>query len=58
VPTDEDLLDFNRFFGAVEEPSKLIDNIHRVNEHMDSFGDTSRLQCMPMREWIFRTFST
>jgi hypothetical protein len=58
VPTDADLLDFNRFFGAVEEPSKLIDNIHLVNEHMDTFGNTSTLQCMPMREWIFRTFST
>ena len=58
VPTDADLLDFNRFFGAVEEPSKLIDNIHRVNEHMDTFGNTATLQCMPMREWIFRTFST
>ena len=58
VPTDADMLDFNRFFGATVEPSKLIDNIHRVNEHMDSFGNTATLQCMPMREWIFKTLST
>ena len=40
VPTDEHLLDFNLFFGASDEPSKLIDNIHRVNDHMDTFGNT------------------
>jgi hypothetical protein len=58
VPTDNHLLDFNLFFGASEEPSKLIDNIHRVNDHMDTFGNTATLQCVPMREWIFRTLST
>jgi hypothetical protein len=58
VPTDQHLLDFNLFFGASEEPSKLIDNIHMVNDHMDSFGNTATLQCMPMREWILRTLST
>jgi hypothetical protein len=58
VPTDADMLDFNRFFGVTEEPSRLIDNIHRVNDHMDTFGNTATLQCMPMREWIFRTLST
>ena len=58
VPTDKHLLDFNLFFGASEEPSKLIDNIHLVNEHMDTFGNTATLQCVPMREWIFRTLST
>jgi hypothetical protein len=58
VPTDKHLLDFNLFFGASEEPSKLIDNIHLVNDHMDTFGNTATLQCVPMREWIFRTLST
>ncbi|MFL6205996.1 MAG: hypothetical protein ACJ739_11655 [Acidimicrobiales bacterium] len=58
VPTDKHLLDFNLFFGTSDEPSKLIDNIHRVNEHMDTFGNTATLQCVPMREWIFRTLST
>ena len=58
VPTDKHLLDFNLFFGCSHEPSKLIDNIHLVNDHMDTFGNTATLQCMPMREWIFRTLST
>ena len=58
VPTDKHLLDFNLFFGCADEPSKLIDNIHLVNEHMDTFGNTATLQCVPMREWIFRTLST
>ena len=58
VPTDKHLLDFNLFFGCSDEPSKLIDNIHLVNEHMDTFGNTATLQCVPMREWIFRTLST
>ena len=29
-----------------------------VNDHMDTFGNTATLQCVPMREWIFRTLST
>jgi hypothetical protein len=58
VPTDEHLLDFHRFFGAVDEPNKLTDNINRVNAHMDTFGNTATLQCIPMREWIFQTVST
>ena len=35
-----------------------MDNIQRVNDHMDTFGNTATLQCVPMREWIFRTVST
>jgi hypothetical protein len=54
VPTDKHLLDFNLFFGCSEEPSKLIDNIHLVNEHMDTFGNTAPSSASPMREWIFR----
>jgi hypothetical protein len=58
VPTDTHLLDFNVFFGTADDPSQLNDNIQRVNDHMDTFGNTSTLQCVPMREWIFRTLST
>jgi len=58
VPTDAHLLDFNLFFGCADAPDKLGDNINRVNDHMDTFGNRSTLQCVPMREWIFRTLST
>ena len=32
--------------------------IKRVDDHMDTFGNRATLQCVPMREWIFRTVST
>ena len=58
VPTDEHMLDFTQFFGCADEPDQLMDNIQRVDDHMDTFGNTATLQCVPMREWIFRTLST
>jgi hypothetical protein len=59
VPTDEQMLDFFQFFGATpDDPESLTKNIQRVNDHMDTFGNTETLQCVPMREWIFRTVST
>jgi hypothetical protein len=58
VPTDEDMLDFTRFFGCADEPGKLADQIGIVDAHMNTFGNTATLQCMPMREWIFKTVST
>ncbi len=58
VPTDDDLLDFTRFFGCAGEPARLSEQIGRVDAHMSTFGNTATLQCMPMREWIFRTLST
>ncbi len=58
VPTDEDMLDFTRFFGCPGEPERLMDQIKVVDDHMHTFGDTTTLQCVPMREWIFRTLST
>lgn len=58
VPTDEDMLDFNRFFGCPAEPDRLMAQIEVVNDHMNTFGNTATLQCVPMREWIFRTVST
>ena len=58
VPTDEDMLDFTRFFGCADEPEKLMDQIKVVDDHMDTFGNRATLQCIPMREWIFRTVST
>jgi hypothetical protein len=58
VPTDEDMLDFARFFGCPDEPARLMDQIKIVDDHMHTFGDTATLQCVPMREWIFRTLST
>ena len=59
VPTDEQMLDFNQFFGAApDDPASLTANIQRVNDHMETFGNTATLQCVPMREWIFRTVST
>lgn len=58
VPTDEDMLDFNRFFGCPGEPERLLAQIKVVDDHMNTFGDTTTLQCVPMREWIFRTLST
>lgn len=58
VPTDEDMLDFNRFFGCPGEPERLMAQIKLVDDHMNTFGNTATLQCVPMREWIFRTLST
>jgi hypothetical protein len=58
VPTDEQMLDFTKFFGCPDEPDRLMEQIQRVNDHMDTFGNTATLQCVPMREWIFRTVST
>jgi hypothetical protein len=29
-----------------------------VNDHMATFAETSTLQCTPMAEYIFKTFST
>ena len=58
VPTDEDMLDFTRFFGCADDPGKLMDQIKVVDDHMETFGDRANLQCMPMREWIFKTLST
>ena len=58
VPTDEDMLDFTRFFGCADDPAKLMDQIKIVDDHMETFGDRANLQCVPMREWIFRTVST
>ncbi|MSO86558.1 MAG: hypothetical protein EXQ71_03430 [Acidimicrobiia bacterium] len=58
VPHDEDMLDFTRFFGCASEPEKLMDQIAIVNNHMDTFGNRRDLQCVAMREWIFKTFST
>jgi hypothetical protein len=58
VPTDEQMLDFNQFFGCPGEPERLMDQIKRVDDHMDTFGNRATLQCVPMREWIFRTVST
>ena len=58
VPTDEDMLDLTRFFGCPGEPERLMDQIKVVDDHMETFGDQSTLQCTPMREWIFKTMST
>ncbi len=58
VPTDEQMLDFTQFFGCPDQPDRLTDQIRRVDDHMNTFGNTATLQCMPMREWIFRTLST
>ena len=58
VPTDEDMLDFTRSFGCVDHPERVMDQIKRVDDHMRTFGDTATLQCVPMREWIFKTLST
>jgi hypothetical protein len=58
VPTDEQMLDFNQFFGCPGEPERLMAQIKRVDDHMDTFGNRATLQCVPMREWIFRTLST
>jgi hypothetical protein len=58
VPTDEQMLDFTQFFGCPGEPDRLMAQIQRVDDHMNTFGNTSTLQCVPMREWIFRTLST
>jgi hypothetical protein len=58
VPTDEQMLDFTQFFGCADEPDRLMAQIQRVDDHMETFGNTATLQCVPMREWIFRTLST
>ena len=58
VPTDEDMLDLTRFFGCPGEPERLMAQIKVVDDHMETFGDQSTLQCTPMREWIFKTLST
>lgn len=58
TPTFDDMLDFHRFFGSGGDKAKLKENIDRVNIHMATFAETSTLQCTPMAEYIFRTFST
>ena len=58
MPTDEQMLDFTQFFGCPGEPDRLMAQIQRVDDHMNTFGDTATLQCVPMREWIYRTVST
>ncbi len=56
TPTFEDMLDFHRFFGSGGDNAALKANIDRVNNHMDTFAETSTLQCTPMAEYVFRTF--
>jgi hypothetical protein len=58
VPEDDDLLDLTRFFGCPGEPERLGAQIARVNDHMATFADVAGLQCVAVREWILRTFST
>jgi hypothetical protein len=58
TPTFDDMLDFHRFFGSGGDNGKLKANIDRVNNHMATFAETSTLQCTPMAEYVFRTFST
>ena len=58
VRDDADLLDLTRLFGCAGEPERLMDQIARVDAHIDTFADRSTLQCVTTREWIFRTLST
>ncbi len=56
--TDEEITDLTRLFGCPGEPDRLGDQIAVVDNHMRTFGDTSTLQCVTTREWIFKTLST
>jgi len=58
TPTAEDMVDLHRFFGSGGDKATLRDHIARVNDHMATFADTSTLQCTPMAEYVFKTFST
>lgn len=58
VPDDADLLDLTRLFGCPDQPDRLMDQIARVDAHIDTFADRTTLQCVTTREWIFRTLST
>ena len=58
VADDQDLLDLTRLFGCADAPERLMDQIARVDAHIDTFADRSTLQCVTTREWIFRTLST
>ena len=56
--TDDEVLDLPTFFGCPGEPDRLMDQIALIDAHLATFADTEHLQCVPTREWIFRTFST
>ena len=56
--TDAEVLDLPTFFGCPGEPDRLMDQIAIIDAHLATFADTANLQCVPSREWIFRTFST
>lgn len=58
APSDEDVTDLPRLFGCADDPSRLMDQISIVNNHMATFGNTDTLQCVTTREWIFKTLST
>lgn len=58
VPSEQDLLDFHRFFGSGGDKEQLLANIERVNDHMATFADLSSLQTTPTRDYPLILLST
>jgi hypothetical protein len=55
VPTDEDLLDLGRLYGAPDDPEARDANIARISGDARRFIDFATLQTAPMREVIVRS---
>lgn len=58
VPTLDDLLDFDRFYGAGGDAAKLRDNMERSMAVHHRFTDMETMQMVPCHEHLFSVVST
>lgn len=58
VPTLDDLLDFDRFYGAGGDAAKLQDNMERSMAIHHRFTDMNTMQMVPCHEYLFALLST
>ena len=58
VPSLDDLLDFDRFYGAGGDPARLKDNMDRSMAIHHRFTDMDTMQMVPCHEYLFGVVST
>ncbi len=58
VPSLDDLLDFDRFYGAGGDAAKLQDNMERSMAIHHRFTDMNTMQMVPCHEYLFAIVST
>jgi len=58
VPSLDDLLDFDRFYGAGGDAGKLKDNMERSMAIHHRFTDMNTMQMVPCHEYLFTVVST